>query len=101
MLLAAAASVALTLVVVTSLRAARKALRYESWHLLHLYAYVGVGLSIPHEIWTGADFTTSALARAYWWSAYGVALGAIVLYRVAIAALADAALRADGARGGA
>ena len=84
MLLAAAASVALTLVVVTSLRAARKALRYESWHLLHLYAYIGVGLSIPHEIWTGADFTSSRVARLYWWSAYGVALGAIVLFRFAL-----------------
>jgi predicted ferric reductase len=84
MLLAVAASVALTGVVLTSVRAARKALRYESWHLLHLYAYVGVGLSVPHEIWTGADFTTSAVARAYWWSAYGVALAAIVMYRLAL-----------------
>lgn len=84
MLLAAAGSVALTVVVVTSVRTARRALRYESWHLLHLYAYVGVGLSVPHEIWTGADFTTSALARVYWWSVYAVALAAILLYRVAL-----------------
>jgi predicted ferric reductase len=84
MLLAVAASAALTVVVVTSVKAARKALRYESWHLLHLYAYIGVGLSIPHEIWTGEDFTTSRVARLYWWSAYGVALGAIVLYRLVL-----------------
>ena len=81
MLLAVAGTLALTVVVVTSVRAARRALRYESWHLLHLYAYVGVGLSVPHEIWTGADFT-SPQARAYWWSSYAVALGAIVLFRV-------------------
>jgi hypothetical protein len=43
MLLAVAGSIALTVVVVTSVRVARRALRYESWHLLHLYAYVGVG----------------------------------------------------------
>jgi predicted ferric reductase len=84
MLLAVAASTALTVVVVTSVRAARRALRYESWHLLHLYAYIGVGLSVPHEIWTGADFTTSRVARVYWWSAYGVALAAIVVYRLAL-----------------
>jgi predicted ferric reductase len=84
MLLAVAGSIALTVVVVTSVRVARRALRYESWHLLHLYAYVGVGLSVPHEIWTGADFTTSAVARAYWWSAYAVALAAILVYRVAL-----------------
>jgi len=84
MLLAVAAVVALTAVVVTSVRAARRVLRYESWHLLHLYAYLGVGLSVPHEIWTGADFTTSSLARAYWWSAYAIALAAVLVYRVAV-----------------
>jgi hypothetical protein len=38
-----AGMVALCMVVVTSFRASRAALRYESWHLLHLYAYLGVG----------------------------------------------------------
>ena len=84
MLLALAGTVALTAVAVTSVRVARRALRYESWHLLHLYAYLGVGLSVPHEIWTGADFTTSPLARAYWWSAYAAAAGAVVVFRVGL-----------------
>ncbi|QNE22656.1 oxidoreductase [Kribbella qitaiheensis] len=84
MLLAVAATIALTAVAVTSVRVARKALRYESWHLLHLYAYVGVGLSIPHEIWTGQDFSTSRLAQVYWWSAYALAAGAIAFYRVGL-----------------
>ena len=84
MLLAAAATAALLLVVVTSVRAARRRLRYESWHLLHLYAYLGVGLSVPHEIWTGQDFTASALARAYWWGLYAMAAAAVVVYRVAL-----------------
>lgn len=38
MLLATAATGLLVLVVVTSIRRARGRLRYESWHLLHLYA---------------------------------------------------------------
>ena len=84
MLLAVAGTAALVAVTVTSVRRARRALRYESWHLLHLYAYLGVGLSIPHEIWTGQDFTSSAWARAYWWSVYAVAAGAVVLFRVAV-----------------
>jgi predicted ferric reductase len=84
MLLAAASVAALTVVVVTSVRAARRALRYESWHLLHLYAYVGVGLSVPHEIWTGADFQTSAVARAYWWGSYATAAGAVVVFRLGV-----------------
>jgi predicted ferric reductase len=82
MLLAVAGTAALVAVTVTSVRAARRRLRYESWHLLHLYAYLGVGLSIPHEIWTGQDFTSSPLARMYWWSSYAVAAGAVVVFRL-------------------
>jgi predicted ferric reductase len=84
MLLATAAVAALTLVVVTSVRAARRRLRYESWHLLHLYAYVGVGLALPHELWTGQDFVSSPAAQAYWWTAYGITAGAVVVFRLAL-----------------
>src|SRR4051812_22695287 len=59
MLLAVAATVLLVMVAVTSMRRARKRLRYESWHLLHLYAYLGVGLALPHQLWTGQEFLSS------------------------------------------
>jgi predicted ferric reductase len=84
MLLATAGTAALVMVVVTSVRAARRRLRYESWHLLHLYAYLGVGLALPHQIWTGTDFISSPAARAYWWTLYAAALGAVLLYRVGL-----------------
>ncbi|WP_326834977.1 ferredoxin reductase family protein [Amycolatopsis rhabdoformis] len=82
MLLATAGTAALVLVVVTSVRAARRRLRYESWHLLHLYAYLGVGLALPHQLWTGADFTASPVATVFWWSAYAAAAGAVLVFRV-------------------
>src|SRR5680860_1321906 len=50
MLLAVAGTAALVMVTVTSIKAARSRLRYESWHLLHLYAYLGVGLALPQPI---------------------------------------------------
>ena len=50
MLLALAGTLCLVMVVVTSVRAARRRLRYESWHLLHLYAYLGVFLALPHQL---------------------------------------------------
>jgi predicted ferric reductase len=84
MLLAAAGTAALILVTGTSIRVARRKLRYESWHLLHLYAYLGVGLTVPHQIWTGADFASSSAARIYWWSSYVLAAGAVLLYRVGL-----------------
>jgi predicted ferric reductase len=86
MLLAVAGTAALTVVTVTSIRIARRRLRYESWHLLHLYAYVGVGLTVPHQIWSGADFATSGAARAYWWTSYAAAAGAVLAYRVGLPA---------------
>jgi predicted ferric reductase len=84
MLLATAGTGALVLVVVTSVRAARRRLRYESWHLLHLYAYLGVGLALPHQIWTGTDFIFSPLARAYWWTLYAVVLASVLVYRLGL-----------------
>ncbi len=84
MLLATAGTALLLMVAWTSMKRARAKLRYESWHLLHLYAYLGVGLALPHQLWTGADFTGSALARAYWWTLYGAALGAVLFWRVAL-----------------
>jgi predicted ferric reductase len=83
-LLAALGFGALVMVVVTSVRAARRRLRYESWHLLHLYAYLGVGLALPHQLWTGADFVGSPAARAYWWTLYAGAAGAVLGYRVGL-----------------
>ena len=71
MLLALAGTVALVMVTVTSIKKARRKLRYESWHLLHLYAYLGVGLALPHQLWSGQDFMTSRVATVYWWSLWG------------------------------
>ncbi|MCW2738045.1 ferredoxin reductase family protein [Nocardioides sp.] len=84
MLLATAATACLVMVVVTSIRAARRRLRYESWHLMHLYAYLGVGLAIPHQLWTGADFTSSPGRQVFWWSAWIAAAGSVLVWRVGL-----------------
>lgn len=84
MLLAAAGTIALVLVAVTSIRAARARLRYESWHLLHLYAYLGAGLALPHQLWTGADFLSSRPATVFWWGLYLLAVGGLVAHRIVV-----------------
>ncbi|HKD99283.1 MAG TPA: ferredoxin reductase family protein [Micromonosporaceae bacterium] len=83
MLLATVGTAALVMVTVTSVKIARARLRYESWHLLHLYAYLGIGLSLPHEFWTGADFAQPA-AQVFWWTLYAIAAGSILAYRVGV-----------------
>ncbi len=82
MLIAAAGTVALIVVVITSIRRARRKLRYESWHLIHLYSYLGVALALPHQLWTGEDFLSSAAATVYWWSLWGAAIGSVAIFRV-------------------
>ena len=84
MLLATAGTALLVAVVGLSIRAARRRLRYESWHLLHLYAYLGIGLALPHQIWTGADFIDSAATQAFWWTWYGSALAAVLVFRIGL-----------------
>ncbi|HYY12477.1 MAG TPA: ferric reductase-like transmembrane domain-containing protein, partial [Kineosporiaceae bacterium] len=84
MLLATAGTLLLVLVVATSIRAARRRLRYESWHLLHLYAYLGVGLALPHQLWTGQEFLSSRVATLYWWSLWIAAAGAVLVWRLGV-----------------
>ena len=68
-------------VTITSIRYARRKLRYESWHLLHLYAYLGIAFAFPHQLVDGADFHQT-YAQIYWWTLYLFSLGTILVYRV-------------------
>ncbi|WP_375433437.1 ferric reductase-like transmembrane domain-containing protein [uncultured Friedmanniella sp.] len=83
-LLSAAGTAALVMVAVSSIRAARRQLRYESWHLIHLYAYLGVGLALPHQLWTGSDFLASPGATLYWWTLWATAAATVLVWRVGL-----------------
>jgi len=82
MLLAVAGTLLLVLVVATSIRAARRRLRYESWHLLHLYGYLGAGLALPHQLWTGHEFLARPRATWIWWAAWAAVAALVIAYRV-------------------
>ncbi len=84
MLLAVAGTACLVMVAVTSVRAARGRLRYESWHLLHLYAYLGVGLALPHQLWTGQELVSSTGATVFWWSAWAATAVTVLVWRVGV-----------------
>ena len=86
MLLALAGTLCLVMVVVTSVKAARGRLRYESWHLLHLYAYLGVGLALPHQLWTGTQFTSHPARTVFWWGAWALTAGSVLVWRVGVPA---------------
>ena len=85
MLFATAGTLLIIGVVVTSIRWARRRLRYESWHLLHLYAYLGIGFAFPHQLADGADFH-GPIALLFWWTLYLTALAAILTFRIGLPA---------------
>ena len=58
------------LVAVTSVRAARRRLSYETWYGLHLYAYLAVALGFLHQLFVGADFIHDPIAVGYWVALY-------------------------------
>ena len=79
------ASVALGLLVavgITSARAARRRLRYETWHFVHLYTYLAIALAFSHQFATGADFAYSRPARLLWSAMYLAVAGVLVWYRL-------------------
>lgn len=84
MLLATVGMLVIIGVAVTSIRRARRRLRYESWHLLHLYAYIGVGIALPHQLWTGADFLASPAATVYWWTIWVATAASVIVFRLGI-----------------
>jgi predicted ferric reductase len=69
------------LVAVTSARAARKRLQYETWHMVHLYTYLAIALSFAHQFSTGADFRYLD-ARVIWSAMYLAVAIALLRYRV-------------------
>lgn len=72
----------LILVVISSLVIVRRRLRYEAWYLVHLTAYAGVVLAWFHQIPTGNEFLTNAVAAGYWTALYLATLALLVLFRI-------------------
>lgn len=84
------ATIAIVLLItlgITSARAVRRRIRYETWHFVHLFGYGAIVLAFFHQVSTGQDFTGSPIGRAYWWTLYGAALTAVVVARVGIPVL--------------
>ena len=70
----------------TSLRAARRRLRYETWYYLHLYTYLAIALAFSHQFANGAAFVDNAIARFAWEALYLITAALIVWYRLLVPA---------------
>lgn len=81
LLMATASLVCFTLVVASSIRAAKRRLRHETWHFIHFYAYLAIALALPHQIFTGATFAASIPSQVYWTALYTLTVGSVVVFR--------------------
>lgn len=70
------------LVVVTSLVAVRRRLRYEAWHLVHLLAYAAVLAALPHQFSVGGLFAEGTWQHWYWLAITWGTLAAVVVFRL-------------------
>ena len=68
---------------------ARRHLKYETWHLIHLSAYLVIVLSFGHVLAVGTDFSDDPLARGYWMALYVVVAALVLLFRVGHPVLLD------------
>jgi predicted ferric reductase len=70
------------LVAVTSVKAARRKLAYETWYGLHLYAYLAIALGFLHQLFVGADFMHDQLAAIYWILLYLATAALVLAFRI-------------------
>jgi len=66
---------------VTSARAARRRLRHETWHGLHLLMYLAVGLSFAHML-AGPDLAGRPALQVAWALAYTHVFALVLRFRV-------------------
>jgi predicted ferric reductase len=81
-LMAVAGFFILLTVAATSIRSSRAELRRETWYFVHLYAYLGVVLVVPHQLAVGSDFVADTAARVWWIALFAAAGLCVVVWRV-------------------
>jgi predicted ferric reductase len=67
---------------ITSIRMARRRLKYETWWIVHLYLYLALALAFAHQIVTGVSFIGHPLTRAVWIAVWAATAGIVLVYRV-------------------
>lgn len=82
MLTATVGALLLWSIALSSIRALRRRLRYETWLFGHWYAYVAVALAFGHELANGASFSQSTAATLVWTWLHLFVAGLVLWYRV-------------------
>jgi hypothetical protein len=84
MITATAALMLLVVAGVTSVRVARRAMRHETWWIVHLYASLALALAFRHQIATGRSFVGHPVAQTFWIALWAATAGVVLVYRVGL-----------------
>src|SRR5262249_44948118 len=84
MITATIGTVLLILVVVSSIVAVRRRVRYEYWYAIHLTVYASIALAWFHQIPTGNELVLDHVAADWWRGLYLATLALLVVYRVVV-----------------
>ena len=68
-------------VAISSVKAARRRVSYETWYTIHLYVYLAIALSFLHQLFVGVDFVNDQVASLYWIALYVLAFGTLLTFR--------------------
>jgi predicted ferric reductase len=81
MVAASVGTVLLCVAAGVSVRAARRKLSHETWHLVHLMTYLAVALSFVHQL-AGPDLAGRLVLQVLWSLLYTGTFGLVLTYRV-------------------
>jgi predicted ferric reductase len=81
-LLGMCAAAVIVVVAASSVRYARRRMRYETWHAIHISLYAAILLALIHQMLEGTTFASSPAAAAYWWTMWALVLTALLVCRV-------------------
>ncbi len=84
MITATVAAAIFGVITLSSIRAIRTRLRYESWLFVHWYAYLAVILAFGHELSDGASFVHASWPTLVWTWLHVFVAGLVLWYRVAL-----------------
>jgi predicted ferric reductase len=68
----------------TSVKIARRRMKYESWWVVHLYFYLALALAFAHQIDTGGSFIGHPIARDIWSVIWASTAGVVLVFRLGL-----------------
>jgi predicted ferric reductase len=68
----------------TSIKIARRKLKYETWWVVHLYLYLALALAFAHQVKTGVTFITSSFNMHVWVGAWIATAVIVAAFRVGL-----------------